>query len=73
MAASMRPPDSAVRCGWAELRTHLAAMPASTGSSRAERLLDHLDTEVAGIDVTALVAVSGGRRDALVDYLAHVS
>lgn len=56
-----------------ELRTHLAAMPASTGSSRAERLLDHLDTEVAGIDVTALVAVSGGRRDALVDYLAHVS
>lgn len=67
----------------AELRTHLAAMPASTGSSRAERLLDHLDTEVAALDVTALAAVSaasgaasvGGtaRREALVDYLAHVT
>ncbi|WP_448655498.1 circularly permuted type 2 ATP-grasp protein [Microbacterium lacticum] len=71
----------------AELRTHLAAMPASTGSSRAERLLDHLDTEVAALDVTALAAVnaasgaaSGGGpvggtagREALVDYLAHAT
>ena len=62
----------------AELRTHLAAMPASTGSSRAERLLDHLDTELAGVDATALAVVTtgaegSGRREALVDYLAHVT
>lgn len=57
----------------AELRTHLAAMPASTGSTRAERLLDHLETELAGIDVHALATVTRGRREVLVDYLAHVT
>jgi uncharacterized alpha-E superfamily protein len=52
----------------ARLREHLAAMPASTGSTRAERLLDHLETELAAIDVAALDAVENGRRDALVEF-----
>ena len=55
-----------------ELRTHLAAMPASTGSTRAERLLDHLETELGAADVSALGAATHGRRDVLVDFLAHV-
>lgn len=55
-----------------ELRTHLAAMPASTGSTRAERLLDHLETELDAVDVTSLGAITKGRRDGLVDFLAHV-
>ncbi len=55
-----------------ELRTHLAAMPASTGSTRAERLLDHLETELGAADVSSLGAATHGRRDVLVDFLAHV-
>ena len=55
-----------------ELRTHLAAMPASTGSTRAERLLDHLETELGVADVSSLGAATHGRRDVLVDFLAHV-
>jgi len=56
-----------------ELRGHLAAMPASTGSTRAERLLDHLETELAAADVGSLGTVTGGRRDVLVDFLAQVT
>ena len=57
----------------AALRDHLAAIPASTGSTRAERLLDHLETELAAADIGALGAVSDGRRDALVEFLGGVT
>lgn len=57
----------------AELRIHLAAMPASTGSTRAERLLDHLETELGAIDVATLATVTHGRRDVMVDALAHIT
>ncbi|WP_283715327.1 circularly permuted type 2 ATP-grasp protein [Microbacterium dauci] len=57
----------------ATMRGHLAAMPASTGSTRAERLLDHLETELAAIDVADLTAVVGGRRDRLVETLTDVT
>ena len=57
----------------ARLREHLAAMPASTGSTRAERLLDHLETELAAADVGALGAVEAGRREVLVEFLAGVT
>lgn len=56
----------------AALREHLAAMPASTGSTRAERLLDHLETELSAADVTTLGAVSQGHRDVLIDFLSGV-
>lgn len=51
-----------------ELRTHLAAMPGSTGSTRPERLLDELTERVAAIDVRELVTIGGARRP----HLAHV-
>lgn len=54
----------------ARLREHLAAMPASTGSTRAERLLDHLESGLAELDVTALARVDGGRRELLAEFLA---
>lgn len=56
-----------------ELRTHLAALPASTGSARPERLLDDLVGDLDAIDVVALAAVAGGRRDALVELLDDVT
>lgn len=62
-----------VAFGLDALRTHLAAMPASTGSSRAERLLDHLDTQLQNADLGELAAVTAGRREHLAEYLADVS
>ena len=53
-----------------ELRTHLAAMPASTGSTRAERLLEHLETAVAQADVFELTASTDIRREELAAFLA---
>ncbi|WP_431803828.1 circularly permuted type 2 ATP-grasp protein [Microbacterium sp. bgisy203] len=61
-----------LRFALGELRTHLAAMPASTGSTRAERLLDHLETELDAVDVTSLATVTKGRRDVLVGALDEV-
>lgn len=55
------------------VREHLAAMPASTGSTRAERLLDHLESDVAALDVAALGRVRGGRRDALQETLDDIA
>ncbi len=71
----LRDPDNPRSLAFAltTLRAHLAAMPASTGSTRAERLLDHLESELLGLDIPALAAVSGGRRRALVTYLAHAT
>jgi len=54
------------------LRRHLAAMPASTGSTRAERLLDHLETQLRQIDVAELSTVTAGRRPQLAAYLDDV-
>lgn len=48
---------------------HLAAMPSSTGSSRPERLLEHLLRDLESADVTALGTLSGGRRRALEPFL----
>lgn len=56
----------------AEVGRHLAAMPASTGSTRAERLLEHLDTHVRQTDLAELAAVAGGRRPRLAAYLDDV-
>lgn len=55
----------------AELRVHLAAMPASTGSTRAERLLEHLQEAIAHADVVALVTTPEVRRHALEAFLVE--
>ena len=52
------------------VRHHLAAMPASTGSSRPERLLEHLEAALAATDVSALTATDGHRRPGLEGFLA---
>ncbi|TDN91722.1 circularly permuted type 2 ATP-grasp protein [Microbacterium sp. BK668] len=51
-----------------ELRAHLAAMPASTGSTRPERLLEHLETALENLDLAALATPSGSRRPRLQRY-----
>lgn len=53
----------------AELRGHLAALPASTGSTRPERLLDDLLAELDAQEVAALVAIGGAARPNLETFL----
>ncbi len=55
-----------------ELRQHLAAIPASTGSTRPERLLEQLESALAEIDVYELTATSDVRRRALEDFIADM-
>lgn len=52
-----------------ELRTHLAALPASTGSSRPERLLDDLADTLETTEVAGLVAIGGAGRPNLEAFL----
>ena len=51
---------------------HLAAQPASTGSSRPERLLEDLIAEVEETDVATLVAIGGVDRPNLSRFLDSV-
>jgi len=56
--------------GLARIGDHLAAMPASTGTTRPERVLDDLVDLVESVDVTDLAAVGeDGRRAALEQFL----
>lgn len=55
------------------LRRHVAALPASTGTSRPERLLDDLLEELDGADVAALVPIEGESRPNLERHLDSVS
>ncbi|MBS44580.1 MAG: hypothetical protein CMH83_15735 [Nocardioides sp.] len=53
----------------AELATHLAALPASTGSSRPERLVTVLLEQLAETEVATLVAIGGESRPNLEAFL----
>ncbi|MFT4230157.1 MAG: circularly permuted type 2 ATP-grasp protein [Microbacterium sp.] len=53
----------------AQVRVHLAAMPASTGSTRPERLLEHLVTALDGVDATRLAEVRAEHRRRLEQFL----
>lgn len=55
-----------------ELRQHLAAMPASTGSTRPERLLEHLEAFLAETDVYELTTTNEVRRRGLESFLADM-
>ncbi|MFS0866227.1 circularly permuted type 2 ATP-grasp protein [Microbacterium sp. 179-B 1A2 NHS] len=57
----------------ATVREHLAALPASTGSSRAERLVDHLETQLGALDPVELTVLAAGSRSGLVDTLGDVT
>ncbi len=52
-----------------EIATHLAALPASTGSSRPERLVTDLQEALAETDIATLVAIGGVGRPNLEAYL----
>ena len=54
-----------------ELATHLAALPASTGSSRPERLVTDLQEALAETDIATLVAIGGVGRPNLENYLSQ--
>jgi uncharacterized alpha-E superfamily protein len=54
----------------ARLRFHLSQLAGSTGSTRPERLVEHLADSVEGVDIAALTAPVDGRRPRLEDFLA---
>ncbi|MFL6159987.1 MAG: circularly permuted type 2 ATP-grasp protein [Marmoricola sp.] len=56
-----------------ELRRHLGALKASTGSTRPERLLDELIEECRSADLTSMVALDGEIRPHLVKHLDLLS
>ncbi|MFT4220168.1 MAG: circularly permuted type 2 ATP-grasp protein [Microbacterium sp.] len=53
-----------------EVRAHLAEMPASTGSTRPERLVEHLESELRDVDVAQLAQAHGERRRRLARFLS---
>jgi uncharacterized circularly permuted ATP-grasp superfamily protein/uncharacterized alpha-E superfamily protein len=55
----------------ARLRFHLAQLAASTGSTRPERLLEHLEDALEEADIARLTAPVDGRRPRLEDFLAE--
>ena len=56
-----------------ELATHVAALPASTGSSRPERLVTDLQEALAETDIATLVAIGGVGRPNLEAYLEQTT
>lgn len=61
-----------LRASLEAVRGHVAALPASTGSTRPERLLDDLITQVTELDPTALATDRGGQREDLEELLVDV-
>jgi len=56
-----------------QVRLHLAAMPASTGSTRPERLLEHLETALENVDLVDLAGARDMRRPHLEHFLDSMS
>jgi uncharacterized circularly permuted ATP-grasp superfamily protein/uncharacterized alpha-E superfamily protein len=56
----------------ARLRFHLSNLAASTGSTRPERLLEHLQDALESADIAALSLRSDGHRPRLEEFLAEV-
>ncbi|TIC82898.1 circularly permuted type 2 ATP-grasp protein [Nocardioides sp. GY 10127] len=61
-------PRSLLHC-LVQLRGHLAHLPGSTGSTRPERLLENLLSEVEAQEVSSLVAIGGADRPLLTEFL----
>ncbi len=55
----------------ARLRFHLSQLAGSTGSTRPERLLEHLEDAIEGVDIATLTAPVDGRRPHLEEFLAE--
>lgn len=71
----LRDPDNprSLAFALATLRTHLAAAPASTGSTRPERLVEDLEALTSAIDTDALTVADDGIRSALADVLRELT
>ena len=54
----------------AALREHLSQLAGSTGSTRPERLLEHLEDSLASADIAALTTSVDGRRPSLQEFVA---
>ncbi|MEO9324083.1 circularly permuted type 2 ATP-grasp protein [Nocardioides sp. C4-1] len=54
-----------------QVAEHLAALPASTGSSRPERLVADLRAELGETEIATLVAIGGETRPNLEEFLAQ--
>lgn len=54
----------------ARLRFHLSKLAASTGSTRPERLLEHLEDALEDVDIAAVTAPVDGHRPRLEEFLA---
>jgi uncharacterized alpha-E superfamily protein len=54
-----------------QVADHLAELPASTGSTRPERLVGDLREQLAEVDVATLVALGGAARPNLQAFLRH--
>lgn len=52
------------------LRFHLSKLSASTGSTRPERLLEHLEDALEAADIAALASRTDGHRPRLEEFLA---
>ncbi|HET8896080.1 MAG TPA: circularly permuted type 2 ATP-grasp protein, partial [Protaetiibacter sp.] len=55
----------------ARLRFHLSTLAGSTGSTRPERLLEHLEDALEAADIGALTAPVDGRRPKLEEFLGE--
>ncbi len=53
------------------LRFHLSKLAGSTGSTRPERLLEHLEDSLEDADIAALTAPEDGHRPRLEEFLAE--
>ncbi|MDD7963047.1 circularly permuted type 2 ATP-grasp protein [Microbacterium thalli] len=71
----LRDPDNprSLAFALASLRTHLAAAPASTGSTRPERLVEDLEAFTTAIDTDALTVADDGIRSVLADVLRELT
>ncbi len=63
----------AVAAALADLRAHLAALPASTGATRPERLTADLIDTLGELDAASLTEVRDGERPALSTFLAGMN
>lgn len=65
-------PDNPRSVGFclARLRYHLGELSASTGSTRPERLLEHLEESLEETDIAALAASEAGSRPRLAAFLS---
>ena len=67
----MRDNPRSIAFSLSRLRYHLSKLAGSTGSTRPERLLEHLEDSLEATDIAALTAPVDGYRPKLEEFLAE--